>query len=122
MRTLEIAADVDLDGPGSSQTTAVNLDTNNLHPFCSGATAVVVMAISGWLEAEQDGAVMTLQGRQSDSDSWEDLTDKDGNTVQIGGSNQPMRMQEVVLEAQLRVDIESVTAGDGRGSVYLLGN
>jgi len=116
MRMLQVAVDQDLDGPGSPALgTAIDLAAASVkHPFKPGATVVAVISISAWLEAEQDAANLTLQGSEDDI-TYTDL-------LECAGSSQPFVMAEIVLPRYIRTSMESVTAGDGRGSVYLLGN
>lgn len=114
MQTLEIGSDIDLAGPGTNNGTAVDLVSEN-HPFKAGATAAVVFGASAWTEAEQDAIALELQGREQDTESWSTL-------AQMDASEQPLKIETVVLTRYLRWANTSASAADGRGSVQLLGN
>lgn len=112
MRSLEICQDIDLDGPGTATGTAIDLAASTkLLPFKAGNTVTAMGAVADY--GENAEGKITLQGRETTSDSWVDLASWDTG---------PVRCFDIVLTRYLRYAVESVTAGDGRGSITLLGN
>lgn len=114
MRVRTIARNIDLEGPGASQGSAIDLLSEPM-PFQPGATAVVALHASAWLEAEQDAVVLALEGRETETGNWETL-------ASLGGADQPAKYQEVVLTRYVRWNNEGASSADGRGSIHLLGN
>lgn len=113
MKILEVAKDLDLDGPLASNGTAINLASSDYDlPFKPGATVTAMICIVGWAEAEQEGASIILQGSDDDV-SYSTL-------LECSAAQQPFVMAQITLPQYIRVRRASATAGDGRGSVYLL--
>lgn len=114
MRVLQVAKDVDLDGPGTAVGTAIDLAApGQTAPFLAGYKVVAAISVTPWAEAEV-GAALALQGRETTSDQWTDLVVADGGD--------PTVFAEVTLPRYIRYSVQSNTTGDGRGSIHLLGN
>lgn len=116
MKIYEVVKDLDLDGPSTSEGTAIDLsDSAVKHPFKPGSTVVAVGTVVGWSEAEQDGVVLYLEGSESEDTDYTTL-------LTLNSSNMPLVMDEIVLPTYIRTRMASPTAADGRASIYLIGN
>jgi hypothetical protein len=109
----EVAKGVDLDFGGTAAGSAQNMSDAPL-PFQPGGSAIAVLSVVQWAEAEAVGE-LNLQGSDNAFSGWEDLA-----TVAGAANNCPMVMEEIVIPQYLRWSVSTVTAGDGRGSIYLL--
>ncbi len=115
MRILEVASDVDLDGPTAANGAALDLaDGTYDAPFLPGYTVVAQINADSWSEAEANAVALSLQG-SDDNSSWSTLLTLDADSY-------PSVMAEVQLPRYIRHRMHSATAGDGRGSINLLGN
>jgi hypothetical protein len=123
MQTFEIGAGIDLDF-GASQPSAVldmNAGGDAPLPFQAGGSAIAVLSVVGWIQAEQNGAFMALQGSDFATTEFATIEDVDGNQVKAGGTTKaPVAMFNITIPPYLRLRNLSLTAGDGYGSAYLL--
>lgn len=109
-KTLDAAVDLATDG----ESAAIDLSVNN-HPFMPGATAVVVLA-----SADLAGdAVFGLLGSNDGGDTFTQLTDVNGDNVEINATG--TFFFEVVLPEQIQTTVVETT-GAGVGQAVLLGN
>jgi hypothetical protein len=114
MRTLQLALGVDLDFPNTNGA-AIDMSTQDL-PFQPGGSAICVCSVNNWAEAEAVGK-LTVQGSDNAFSGWEDLAHAGG-----GVTGCPVSYTEIVIPDWIRVISNGATAGDGRGSAYLLQN
>ena len=114
MKVLELGTDLDLDGPGATSGTALDLaDGSYAAPFLPNYTVIAVGVVVGYAE-DAEGA-LTIEGREATADSYVVL-------FTAGPGAAPLKMAEITLQRFIRYTLTSATAADGRGSVYLLGN
>lgn len=112
MRTLLIDGAVDLSVAADGA--AFDLATRNA-PFLPNYTAVVCLS-----SADHGGdAVFGLEGSDDGGTTWAQLTDVDGNNVEISAGG--TFFFEAVLTEQLRTTVAQTT-GAGLGQAALLGN
>lgn len=114
MRSLVLALGFDLDFP-NTQGAAIDMSGQEL-PFAPGNSAICVISINNWAEAEA-GAKLTVQGSSNAFSGWTDLASAGG-----GVTGCPVSYTEITIPDWLRVISNGNTAGDGRGSAYLLQN
>jgi hypothetical protein len=112
MRAYQVAKDIDLDA-ASSDGAAIDFEAED-SPFTPGYTVIVAIHITTFAETEAV-VVVTLQGREVDTDVWADLV--------VADSNDPAVFVEAKLPRYLRYEVQAPTSlGDGRASIHLLGN
>ena len=109
IKTIDAAVDLTVTADGS----AVVL-SSNLVPFIPNSTVIFALA-----SADLDDSVVTIQGREDSVSAFADLTDVDGNVVNLGIPG--TEFFEVVLPQESRVRVVEGT-GVGTASVTLLGN
>lgn len=125
MNQFKLGLGIDLDFGASQPSTVSDMtaEGGNALPFQEGATAVAVLALSGWSQNEDNATEMTLQGSPNGLSGWEDVLDENGDAVVVGGATaSPWAAYTIQIPAHLRLRNTSVTAGDGYGSAYLLQN
>lgn len=127
MKKYTLGLGIDLDFGATQPTTIHDMTPGADSPvdivFQAGASAIAVLSAVGWVQAEQNGMEMELQGSDNPFSGFAALEDVDGNTVEVGGAtNSPVAMFQITIPEYLRLRNTSVTAGDGYGSAYLLSN
>lgn len=115
MRVFEIGVGIDLDFGATASGSAIDMSAQEL-PFAPGNTVIAVIAINNWAEAEA-GAELVLQGSDNAFSGWEDLATAGG-----GVAGCPQTWTEITVPDWLRWHSAGNTAGDGRGSIYLVQN
>ena len=115
MRALVIGLGIDLDFGATASGTAIDMSAQEL-PFAPGNSAIAVISINNWAEAEA-GAKLVLQGSDNAFSGWEDLASAGG-----GVTGCPVSYTEITIPDWLRWHSAGNTNGDGRGSIYLLQN
>lgn len=123
MHKFTIGVGIDLDFGASQPSTVLNMQAGGDAPlpFQAGGSAIAVLAVGGWVQAEQNGALMALQGSNFEDTEFATLDDVDGDPVEGGGASlSPVAMFDIVIPPYLRLRNLSATAGDGYGSCYLL--
>jgi hypothetical protein len=114
MRTLLIGTGIDLDFGATAAGDAIDMSAKDF-PFQPGGSAIAVLAIQDWAEAESVASVLALQGSDNAFSGWADLAEANHTAG-------PVVMQEITIPDWLRWANQSATAGDGVGSIYLLQN
>lgn len=125
MQKFEIGVGVDLDFGATQPSDVLDMtpEGGNPLPFQDGGSAVAVLSVVGWAQAEQNAVEMELQGSPNGLSGWETVLDDNGDPVQAGlAAGSPLAMFNIVIPPYLRLRNLSATAGDGYGSAYLLQN